>query len=361
MQRSSLVKWVLVLLLIVLSFVILKAASAALIPPTLAGLLAILFIPLSNLLERKGIVRGFAAFICVLIFLIVFAGILALFSWQLANIVNDVSSIEKTVSTQLQNMQHYLSNQFGIKVNVEKTMMQQQGGKAAALIAGFMGSVLNVLLNIVLLLVYMFLMLYLRSHIKKFILKLVNNSDEGKAKKIIAESSSVTQKYLVGLITMIAMLWVMYGIGFSLIGVKSALFFAVVCGTLEIIPFVGNLTGTSLAVIMVLSQGGGLSMVISVVVVYAVVQFIQSYLIQPYIVGGEVNINPLSAIFVLVIGEMVWGISGMILAIPVLAIIKIVFDNIDDLKPYGYLIGGDKKKSDKTLVQKVKGWFGKSK
>jgi predicted PurR-regulated permease PerM len=151
----------------------------------------------------------------------------------------------------------------------------------------------------------------------------------------------------------------MYGIGFTIVGVQNALFFAILCGTLEIIPFVGNVTGTSLTVLMALAQGGGSSMVIGVLVTYGLVQFIQSYMLQPLVVGKDVDINPFFSILVLVLGEAVWGIGGMVLAIPLLGMTKIIFDHIEPLKPYGYLIGGDdEKQPDKPFWQKVKGWFG---
>jgi predicted PurR-regulated permease PerM len=136
----------------------------------------------------------------------------------------------------------------------------------------------------------------------------------------------------------------MYSIGFSIVGVKYAVLFAIICGVLEIVPFVGNLTGNLLTVLMVLIQGGGMGMVIGVIITYSIVQFLQSYLLEPLIVGAEVNINPLFTIVILVLGNLVWGIPGMVLAIPLLGIIKIVCDHIPSLNPYGYLIGSDRKK-----------------
>ena len=99
-----------------------------------------------------------------------------------------------------------------------------------------------------------------------------------------------------------------------------------------------------LAIVMVIIQGGGTGMILAVLLTYAIVQFLQTYLLEPLIVGAEVNINPLFTIIILVMGELVWGIPGMILAIPLLGIVKIVCDHIEPLKPYGFLIGSDRKK-----------------
>ena len=151
---------------------------------------------------------------------------------------------------------------------------------------------------------------------------------------------------------MMLCLWIMYSIGFSIVGVKYAVFFAILCGLLEIIPFIGNLTGNMLTVLMVIVQGGSTGMILAVLLTYAVIQFIQSYLLEPLVVGAGVNINPLFTIIVLVVGELIWGIPGLVLAIPLLGIVKIICDHIEPLKPYGYLIGHDKKKKQELIRKK---------
>jgi predicted PurR-regulated permease PerM len=115
---------------------------------------------------------------------------------------------------------------------------------------------------------------------------------------------------------------------------------------------VGNLTGTALAILMVIIQGGGTGMVVGVVIAYLIIQFLQTYLLEPLVVGAEVNINPLFTIIILVVGELIWGIPGMVLAIPLLGIAKIICDHIEPLKPYGYLIGSDKKKRSSLFHKK---------
>lgn len=127
---------------------------------------------------------------------------------------------------------------------------------------------------------------------------------------------------------------------------------------LEIVPFVGNLLGTSFTVLAVAAQGGGTELILGVIVVYMVVQFVQTYVLEPLVVGSEVRINPLFTIIALVAGELLWGIAGMVLAIPLMGVLRIVFDHIPPLKPYAYLIGSDSR--DRTsLLDKVKGWFEK--
>src|SRR5690606_22831295 len=190
-----------------------------------------------------------------------------------------------------------------------------------------------------------YLLLFYRSRLKNFLLKLTAPKDQEKAMEIVDSVSQVAANYMTGLAKMIVVLWILYGVGFTAIGVENALFFAVICGLLELIPFIGNLTGTAITVLGVTAKGGETNMILGVIMIYGVVQFGQTYLLEPLIVGSEVHINPLFTIFSLVAAEAVWGIPGMILAIPLTGMIKIICDRIPRLQPYGYLIGSDKKQN----------------
>lgn len=220
-----------------------------------------------------------------------------------------------------------------------------------------MSSISGFLVNTLLVLVYLFLFLYFRKHLKNSILKLVPQAEKSRTNKIIHDSTSVSQKYLSGLSMMIVILWIMYGIGFSVAGVKNAFFFAILCGLLEVVPFVGNITGTVLTIIASMATGGSSNVIIGILIVYGLVQFIQTYILEPLVVGEEISINPLFTIIGLVVGELVWGIPGMVMALPVLGMVKVIFDNIDALKPYGFLIGSQKKENN--LKDKVKKLFRK--
>jgi predicted PurR-regulated permease PerM len=353
LQRS-----VYLLLFFFLAFAGLYFAKSFLIPVALAAIFSMLFIRLCNWFEKKQPGRGFASLICVFIFVFAIGLVVFLLFWQLNGLVENLDQMKQRLTTILENLQHWLQEQAGITKNVQQEMVKQQSqgnGGADKMMAGFAGSIFTILINSVLVIVYMFLFLFYRSHIKKFILKLVPGDEKAMADSVVHKAGKVAQQYLSGLGAMIGILWIMYGIGFSLAGVESALFFAVLCGILEIVPFVGNLTGTSITILAVLAQGGDSKMLISVIIVYGLVQFIQTYILEPLVVGEQVNINPLFTIMVIVLGETVWGIAGMILAIPLLGIVKIICDHVPELRPYGFLIGTQNQRSRKTgIIEKLK-------
>lgn len=325
-------------------------AKPFLVPFTIAGMLAMLFLPISNRLEKKGFGRGISAVTCILIFITFIAGIIALLTWQISDLASDFTGMEEKVTQSISKLKATLSNTFGISPEKQQEMMkkQQQSGSGgmSSIVTGIMSSIMSILVDFILLLVYIFLLMFFRRHLKQFILKLVPQDEKANTNKIIHASSKVAQKYLSGLAMMIVLLWIMYGIGFTIAGVKNAFFFAILCGLLEIVPFVGNLVGTALTALMALTQGGGTNIIIGVLITYALVQFIQTYIVEPLVVGAEVNINPLFTIIAIVLGELIWGVPGMVLAIPLTGIFKIICDNVESLKPYGFLIGKEKKKKE---------------
>lgn len=367
MSNINLTKAIRLLAFYFLLFAGMHYLEGFLVPVVFAALLAMLFTPLSEKLERKNIDRGWAVLICVLILVAMFAGIVSLVTWQINDLLSNADQLQEQFTQMIAKIKVFISTKLGISHEQQQQMLKQQqsssAGKASQTITRLVAGVGGILTSCVLVMVYMYLFMYFRTHLRRFVLKLTSADNHPQAEKIMDTTSGVIQKYLSGLSLMIVCLWVMYGIGFSIVGVKHALFFAILCGLLEIVPFVGNITGTTLTVLFTLAQGGDKNDVIGIVCVYGVVQFLQSYILEPLVVGRAVNINPLFTILIIVFGEFLWGIPGMILALPLLAITKIIFDNIPALKPYGYLVGEDDKNEagDYAVIKWFKSWFNRKK
>jgi predicted PurR-regulated permease PerM len=359
MNELSLTRSVHLLLLLFLIFAGLYYAKPFLVPVTFAGLFAMLLLPISLWLEGRGVNRAVAVLLSILVLVAVFTGIVWLISWQVSDLAQDAQQIEQNLTQKIEEIRNYISHSLGISRRQQDKIINQQqeggGGRLSGLVSQLLSGVGGFLTNLLLVLVYTFLFIYFRDHLKKFILMLVPRTEQAKAETTIHRCRLVAQKYITGLSLMIASLWVMYGIGFSIVGIKNAIFFAILCGLLEIVPFVGNLTGNVITVLMSVAQGGDMGMIVGIIVTYAIVQFLQTYLLEPLVVGAEVNIHPLFTIISIVLGEMLWGIPGMILAIPLLGIVKIICDNVEPLKPYGFLIGEErKKKSARDKKEPVK-------
>ncbi|MBL7780430.1 MAG: AI-2E family transporter [Saprospiraceae bacterium] len=365
MNKSILQRTAFIFLVIVLAGAILYFGRPFLVPIALAGLLSMLLLPLAGWFEKKKLGRGLSSVLSVLVLVVGISGILALLSWQLTNVTDDLSQIKTVASERMEQLHVFASDHLGISREEQQKMMEENkssGAESATKLgAMIVSSLLGALVTFIIAVVYIFMFLYYRSHFREFILQLVPAGNKAEATRVMAEASQIAQKYLGGLGLMITMLWVLYGIGFSIVGVKNAVFFAILCGILEIIPYVGNLTGTAITLLMTMAQGGDTSMMLGVIITYGLVQFFQNNVLTPLIVGSEVNINPVFTIMALMAGELVWGVPGMILAIPMLGILKITFDHIAVLKPFGFIIGQPKKsaasKKKEGIISKLKGIF----
>jgi predicted PurR-regulated permease PerM len=333
---------------VVMTLVIVYFAKPVLMPLAIAAVLAIVFTPLCGRLEKAGINPTLSAILCGLIFALLFGGVVFFVVFYFKQIVTDLSGIKQHIAEYNQYVRKYLHDNFGVNPQGGKSSIpvpfQPDGEGLGRVATSLMGLALSLVIDLVLINVYLIMLLCIRGQIKLFILRLVWPAGRDQVKAIISRCASVVRNYLVGLAIVIVFLWVMYSIGFSIVGIHYALFFAILCGLLEIVPFVGNITGSTLTSIMALSQGGGMGMVAGVLITYALIQFIQFYIITPLVMRDQVHIHPIFTILILITGDLIWGIPGMILAIPLLGIVKIVCDNVESLAPLGHLLGHHRKR-----------------
>jgi predicted PurR-regulated permease PerM len=352
---SSVIKKLLLLFLVLAG---LYYAKVFLVPLCIAAILATLFLPFCNWLEKHKVPKWGAAFICLLILLIVILGFVAVLIWQIGELTSDIGLVKAKAIELVTHVQDYLFTQFGITIAKQDQLLNAERPSYTSIMQLLVESATYIFTTLILILAYVVLLLYYRGHIKQFFIKITLPPQQDEMGEILNNAAHVSHQYLIGLSKMILFLWIMYGIGFSILGVKNALFFAILCGVLEIVPFVGNITGTTLTTLFAALHGASDYMLIGIIITYAVIQFIQSWFLEPLILGAQVKLNPFFTIIALVLGNLIWGILGIILAIPLTGMLKIVCDHIDSLKPYGFLIGEVKRsKSEKLVVKKMKNIF----
>jgi predicted PurR-regulated permease PerM len=359
MQKTFLGKSVQILLFTVLLGAVLFFGKPLFMPLAIAGMLAMLFIPCCRRLEKMGFSRTAAAIFCGMLFFLAVGGVLALLIWQIGHVTADISQVRENFSRTSDRIHQYFRDELKLGRAEERKIIPSPAtpdgiGRTATML---MGGLMTLAVYLLLIWFYLITLLCLRHRFREFVLRLVPDERRSQTKMILLRSLHVVQQYLSGLMIVICCLWVLYGIGFSVIGIHHAIFFALLCGLLEIIPFVGNLTGSTLTSLMALSQGGGIGMVAAVLVTYAVIQFIQFYIISPLVMRAQLNINALFIILALIGGDLVWGIAGMILAIPLLGITRIVFDQVEALQPVVYLTGQDEVPHKGGLMERLRTWF----
>ncbi|WP_140344631.1 AI-2E family transporter, partial [Flavobacterium sp. FPG59] len=197
----------------------------------------------------------------------------------------------------------------------------------------------DTLVNLTLIPIYTFLILLYRTHFLMFLSKLVDKEHHHKLKDILTNIRIAINSYIVGLIIEMILVATMTTIGLMLIGVKYAILLGVMTGILNLIPYIGILFAGVLSIVATLTGTPDLSIIIGVIAVTVVVQLIDNNILVPLIVSSKVEINAFISIIAIIIGGAIAGVSGMFLALPILAVIKVIFDRIDTLEPWGYLMG----------------------
>jgi len=314
-----------------------------LLPILFAVLLAMLLLPITNYLVGKGLHRILSIGLPVLLTLILFGGLIYFLSAQIINFLDDAPELKKKLTEVGASAQKWINENTNITVRKQNEYIKEtvegikdNGGK----LVGFtFGSLTGILTYIILLPIYTFLMLYYRTHIKGFLVGVFKNGSENKVNEVLEESSAIAQKFLTGLIIETAIVFTLNTIGFLVLGIKYAIFLALLAALLNLIPYVGMLVANVFCMLVTLVSADNVQNVVWVGVILAAVQIIDNHFLMPLIVGNKVRINALVTIIGVLIGGLLCGIPGMFLAIPALAVLKVIFDKVPSLNPWGTLLG----------------------
>lgn len=305
-------------------------------------------------MEWAGIHRRWATLFCVLILFVALMSLILAAGRQLAALFDDLPRIEQIAAEKLTILKHYMDTEWGISLSQqEKIFSSVSISHYKQQINELISSFTTYFVDILLIMIYVYVFLYFKSHFEQFILKLVPDRNSPKAERIMHDASSVAERYLIGKLILMFFLFIIYSVSFLIVGMKYAVFYALLAAVLSIIPYLGNIIGAAFPFTMAIIEMGIVSGV-AVIAIFLVVQFIETYIFEPLIVGKNVNLNPPFSILIIVLGGAVWGISGMILAIPYLGIMQIIFSYIEPLKPLGFLIGDTEAKKDDWINQLLK-------
>lgn len=338
-MTTSLTSSIKKLLVLFLIFFGLYFAKDFLMPLCIGGILATLFLPFCHWMERKNVPKTIAVLTSLIVLLVIICTFFSLLGFKISALLSDLTSIKQKAIETINTIQGYIFLHLNISIEDQLKILSSEQPSYANIMQMMLGSISAFIMTFILVLAYFVFLLLYRNHIKNFLLSITTKAQRPEMEQVIFSATQISQQYLLGLSKMIFLLWIMYSIGFSIIGVQNAIFFAVLCGMLEIIPYLGNIIGTTLTVLIAAVNGANAELLIGIVITYGIIQLIQTWLFEPLVVGPQVKINPLFTIIFLVIWELLWGIPGLILAIPLTALFKIVCDHIKPLKPYGILIG----------------------
>ncbi len=350
----------------ILIVVVLYFAKQVLVPVTFAAFFAMLFTGLSNRLEKHRVPRILSTVISLLILAAVVFVIGLLVYMQGKKLAQDFPVIEKKSEQFFRQAEEYISAKLDIPTAKQDSLINKQM-KSASESAGSMaksvvGSVSGTIGSSVLVLIFTFLFLYQREKYETFFVSLCKNTPPDEARTLIHNISKVAQNYLTGRALSILIFTVLFTGGFLIIGLKNAFLLAFIAALLTIVPYIGSIIGGlfPFAVALVTEDDTGIA--IGALAVIIIIQGIDNYFIEPYVIGGEVNISGFFTILILLVGGLIWGIAGVVLFLPLLGVAKIIFDAVPELNAYGYLIGDQaQEKQSERLLKKLKSLFGRKK
>jgi predicted PurR-regulated permease PerM len=340
------------LLSLILIVYIARVGSEIIIPMVFAFLVSVMLLPIASFLETKKLPRGLAAFIAVLLFIIALLGLITLIGTQMGAFVSDLPQLEKQLMGTVDNLQHWINTRFHINASTQMDYLEKAAmgtlGSATTFISQTFLSISSLLIFIVFVLLYSFFILFYRQLLINFLVRFFEEKHRTKLLDILAQTRYIIKSYVTGLMIEMVVVAILNCTLLLILGVKYAILLGIMAALFNIIPYLGIFTAIIISMLVTLTTAVSAIAALQVGIAFFLVHLLDSNILLPRIVGSKVKINALVTIVGVVCGNMLWGIPGMFLAIPIIAIIKIIFERIEPLQPWAILLG-DMPSKKKTL------------
>ncbi len=355
-KQSPVIHYTFLLIGLSLLVFVLHKLDSVLLPILFAALLAVLLLPLVTRLERLKFPRIWAIIVSLLVVIGALVGLFYLFGSQIMDLRDEWPKLQEKSVLYFDQVQQWASVKFGYHPMSKEELIDSSVKSVKKSAGGYLGSTLSTTAGILsvttLIPIYIFCFLYYRDHMRQFMFRFVAPDKRTGVLHTMDSIQTVVQAYIQGLLTVIVVVSVLNAAGLLLLGVKFAIFFAIFASVLAIIPYIGIMVGSAIPALVTLVETGSPGKAAAVVGVFVFVQFLEGNFITPMITGSKVSINPMAAIIALILGGELWGTPGMILSIPLVAVLKVVFDSGKATEPWGFLLGdvtdGEDTQSDKS-------------
>ncbi|MFT4759320.1 MAG: putative PurR-regulated permease PerM [Saprospiraceae bacterium] len=333
------------LIVICLVVYILSIGKNIITPIVFAMFFAFMLKPVSDFFEKHLKNRVVSILVSFIVALVPIVLTISLFAAQSVDVFTNMPAISGKIKNGINKIFSLLNQNFGFSKAEGEAWLSDNISSALdapmQILGGWLSTSSTLLISILLVLLYTFFFLLYRTSIKNFLLGQFTKKQREDAREGISNIQSVAQKYLSGLAVVILILGLLNGFGLFIIGIEYAFFWGFLGAFLAIIPYIGTIIGGMLPFAFAIATTNTMWQPLAIIALYSVVQTIEGNLITPKVVGSSVEINPLAAIISLLIGGAIWGVSGLILALPLLAITRIVFEHIDMLKPVALLLSSE--------------------
>jgi len=314
-----------------------------LVPLIFSVMIAVLLHPVVNFFVRIRINRVVAIILTLVLTFIITAALAALIFRQLGRFTESWPLLVDKFELLLNETARWISRYFDLSrwkvnkwiINAKEEMLSMSNAQVGETLYALGNGIVTLLL----IPVYVFLLLYYNKLLIEFIHRVFGNSDQSRIRKIISETKTVIQRYLTGLVIEAIIVAILNITVLLVLGIEYAILLGIIGALLNVIPYIGGVIAVALPMAIALATKSTPMYAFYVLALYYIIQIIDNNIIVPFIVTSKVKINALFSIIVVFAGNALWGVSGMFLSIPLLAIIKLICDHIDSLKPWGFLLG----------------------
>ncbi len=335
-----------------------------LLPLSFAFLISLLLLPVSNFMEnRLKFSRSMAAIISVLLLLVAISGIFYVLGSQIADLGNEWPLLKTQLAGLFNDTQHWLSNTFHINLQKQTEYLNKGTQKVlnsgGTIIEKTVLSISSTILMLVFIIIYTLFILIYRRRWMRFIVAAFTERNKAVIYDISEHIKNIIRKYITGLFFEMVLLVTVGCLVFWILGIKYVFLLGLIVGVFNLIPYVGIFTALAISAAITFATVDA-SHALYVAITVVCIHLIDSNFLMPKIVGSQVKINPLMVILGVVAGELLWGIPGMFLSIPYLAIAKVIFDRVKNLQSLGILLGDEevKPKSLKSKTNSITGATG---
>lgn len=336
------------LIIAVLFFYGAYRGRAVIVPMVFSIFISLILYPLITKMESKGINRVLAILIVLVLVLVVFSGAIWIVGAQADNIIVDLPALKKQFYDFIENLANKIEQYLNISTDQQMELLRTNSDSFLSSSSNFFGSAVlatsNVITFLTLVPIYVFFILLYRDNFKTFLKNLKPENNGQSFLRMFSDVKNLVQNYITGLMIVITIVAVLNSIGLLLLGIKYAILIGVLSAILTVIPYIGIAIGASIPIIVALITKDSIFYAVGVLGVYVLIQFFEGNIITPKVVGSKVKINPLAAIFALIIFGSLWGIIGMIMAIPLTGVIKILLTSDERTRPFAYLLTSETKK-----------------
>ncbi len=342
-QFPLIIRMSFILLFLIMSFYLLVEFKFYLTPLILGILFAYLLFPIANFFEQRKVPRILANIISIVIGSSVIYGIGFFIYKQFGIFLHDLPALKEqaaeNINIMISKVETYLGIQTGELKHETALLIQNFFESPAQVFRKAFGATFNTVFTILIMPVYIFFLLYYRDKFRDVLLMLVPKQRHAVAERIVDEANRVTIRYMTGVFIVVTILVFVNTAGFLIIGLDYAFLLGAIAALMNFIPYYGTIIGYSFPFLFAIFVMDSPSYAFWVFIQFTIVQFSENNILTPNIVGLHVNINPFMIILAITLGGFLWGLPGMFIAVPAITVLRVLGENIDNLKPLGYLLG----------------------